>query len=61
MQTGIGQQIVYRLQLADGSISSMESSGSVIRDSAGRIARVVVVSRDITERMRAEEELQLHR
>lgn len=57
VQTGIGQQIVYRLQLADGSIRSMESSGSVIRDSAGRIARVVVVSRDITERMRMEEQV----
>lgn len=35
----------------------MESSGSVIRDNEGRIARVVVVSRDITERKRMEEQV----
>ena len=57
VQTGIGQQIVYRLQLVDGSSHTMESSGSVIRDNEGRIARVVVVSRDITERKRMEEQV----
>lgn len=57
VQTGVGQQIVYRLQLADGSVHDMESSGNVIRDSEGRVVRVVVVSRDITERKRMEDQV----
>lgn len=52
--TGKGSQIEYRFLLADGSIRDMESRGSVIRDHAGRVARVVVVARDITERKRME-------
>jgi diguanylate cyclase (GGDEF)-like protein/PAS domain S-box-containing protein len=54
VQTGQGKQIDFRFVLADGSIRDMESRGSVIRDSAGRVARVVVVSHDITERKQME-------
>lgn len=55
--SGIGRQIDYRLQLIDSSIRKMESSGSVIRDGEGRVARVVVVSRDVTARKQMEEEV----
>ncbi|MBK7422507.1 MAG: diguanylate cyclase [Propionivibrio sp.] len=55
--SGIGRQIDYRLQLADGSIREMESNGSVIRDGEGRVARVVVVSRDVTARKQMEEQV----
>ena len=54
VHSGIGRQIDYRLQLIDGSIREMESTGSVIRDSEGRVARVVVVSRDVTARKQME-------
>ncbi|WP_301103109.1 PAS domain S-box protein [Propionivibrio sp.] len=57
MKTGIGRQLVYRLLKADGSISEMESRGSVIKDGKGRVTRVVVVSHDITKRKLAEKAL----
>lgn len=49
VQTGQGHQIEYRFLMADGSVRDMESRGSVIKDSDGRVVRVLVVSRDITE------------
>lgn len=55
VRTGVGRQIEYRFVLADGSIRDMESRGSVIRDRDGRPTRVLVVSRDVTERNRLQE------
>src|SRR5512136_2692985 len=40
-----------------GQVRHIESQGSVIRDEQGRVAKVVVVSRDVTDRKRVEEEL----
>ena len=57
VQTGTGRQIHYRLMIADGDIREMESLGSVIRDGEGKVARVVVVSHDITVRKQMEEEV----
>ena len=53
-QSGIGHQIEYRFVAEGGVIRHMESRGAVIRDKEGRVARVVVVSQDITERKRTE-------
>ncbi|MBS1227411.1 MAG: diguanylate cyclase with sensor [Proteobacteria bacterium] len=50
VKTGRGRQIEYRLVLADGNVRTLESRGSVIRDREGKVARVVVVAHDITER-----------
>jgi signal transduction histidine kinase len=41
------------MRLADGSIRHIESLGNVIRDELGQPDKVVVVSRDITDRIRA--------
>src|SRR5438093_12461114 len=57
VKTGTGQRTEYRFLLTDGSIRSIESQGSVILDNQGRPDKVLVVSRDVTERKRAEEEL----
>ena len=57
VRSGLGRQINYRFVLADGSIRDMESRGSVIKDKEGEVARVVIVSRDITERNRLLERL----
>lgn len=57
VQSGRGRQIAYRLLLADGSIREMESRGNVIKDDQGRVMRVVVVSHDVTERKRLEEQV----
>ena len=57
IQTGIGLRIEYRFVLPDGSIRYMESCGGLIRNSRGHASRVVVVSRDITERIKAEDQI----
>ncbi|MGB4065873.1 MAG: sensor domain-containing diguanylate cyclase [Azonexus sp.] len=57
VRSGQGRQINYRFVLADGSIRDMESRGNVIKDKDGQVVRVVVVSRDITERNRLLEQL----
>ena len=57
VRSGIGHQIEYRFLSEGGEIRHMESRGAVIRDKEGRVARVVVVSQDITERKRTEQAL----
>ncbi|HET6719683.1 MAG TPA: diguanylate cyclase [Rhodocyclaceae bacterium] len=57
VQSGIGRQLEFRFLTADGSVRHMESRGSVIRDGAGKVARVVVVSHDITERRQLQDEV----
>jgi diguanylate cyclase (GGDEF)-like protein/PAS domain S-box-containing protein len=59
--TGVGRQAHYRVVLVDGSIHEMESRGSVIRGKACQVTRVLVVSRDVTERICLENELALQR
>ncbi len=55
--TGRGQRAEYRFLLPDGSMRYIESQGSVIPDEKGVPARVLVISRDVTERSRVEERL----
>ena len=57
VRTGEGRQTHYRFLKADGEIREMESAGSVIRDSQGQVERVLVVSRDVTERKRIEDQV----
>jgi PAS domain S-box-containing protein len=49
VKTGVGQRMEYRLMGKDGSERTIDSKGSVIRDGDGKIFRIVVVSRDVTE------------
>jgi PAS domain S-box-containing protein len=55
--TGVGHRAEYRLVRPDGAVRHIESVGSPIRDEQGRTCKVVVVSRDITERREAVEVL----
>jgi PAS domain S-box-containing protein len=57
VRTGTGTRGEYRFLRHDGTIRYIESQGSVIHDDNGKVDRVLVVSRDVTERKRAEEEL----
>ena len=57
VRTGAGQRLEYRLVDHLGQVRHIESQGSVMRDEHGRVAKVLVVSRDVTERQRAEEAL----
>lgn len=56
--TGVGQRTRYRFVLDDGSVRHIESQGNVVRDAAGKVAQVVVVSRDVTDRIESEQALQ---
>ncbi|MDI6804419.1 MAG: GAF domain-containing protein [Bacteroidota bacterium] len=56
VRTGIGQRAEYRFIKKNGTISHIESQGSVIRDKDGKITNVVVVSRDVTEKKLLEQQ-----
>ena len=55
VRTGMGHRVEYRLLDQHHRPRHIESQGSVIRDPQGRVAQVVVVSRDVTERRQTEE------
>ena len=56
-QTGIGKTLEYRLRHKNGTWLVLESTSSVILNSAGQAEKLVIVNRNITERKRAEEAL----
>ena len=55
--TGIGRMDQFRFVQPDGSVRYIESQGNVIRDEAGKVTKIIVVSRDITERKLTEEHI----
>lgn len=57
VETGIGERAEFRFALKDGSIRHMQSDGRAIRSPDGKVSKVVVVSRDITELKHLEAEL----
>jgi diguanylate cyclase (GGDEF)-like protein/PAS domain S-box-containing protein len=57
-ETGIGKQLEYRIKHKDGSWRVLESLASTVRNAAGQVSKLVIVTRDITERKRAEQELE---
>jgi len=57
VETGVGERSEFRFLLKDGSIRHIEAQGNVVRDAANKVSRVVVVSRDVTERKKIEEQL----
>ena len=57
VRTGVGQRLEYRMVDQHGRARHIESQGSVIRDTQGRVSQVAVVSRDVTEREEAERAL----
>lgn len=57
-ETGEGQRLDYRIKHKDGTWRVLESIASTIRNDKGQVAKLVIVNRDITERKRAEEQLE---
>lgn len=57
VQSGRSHRLNFRFVLADGSIHYMESCGDLIRNSQGEALRVVVISRDITERLKKDDDI----
>jgi PAS domain S-box-containing protein len=51
LATGVGLQTEYRLMDKEGNTRYIESHSSVISDAEGRPDKVVVISRDVTERI----------
>ncbi|MEO6117436.1 MAG: diguanylate cyclase [Methylotenera sp.] len=58
IQSGIGQRSEFRFLLANGTIRHIESSGGLVKNSKDEPSFIVVVSHDITERKRIEDEVQ---
>ena len=57
-ESGVGQRLEYRIKHKDGSWRVLESLANTIRDAKGEVAKLVIVNRDITERKRAEAQLE---
>ena len=57
-ESGVGKRLEYRIKHKDGSWRVLESLASAIRDAKGEVSKLVIVNRDITERKRAEEQLE---
>ncbi len=58
VDSGVGREARYRWLLEDGAVRYLESRGNVIRDDSGDVTRVVVVSRDVTERTKQQERIE---
>lgn len=59
IRTGTNRLAAFRIMAADGTIRFVETSASAITDlSDGTVARVVIVTRDITEQKRIEQQIQ---
>lgn len=57
-ESGVGKRLEYRIKHKDGSWRVLESEASTIRDNDGEVVKLVIVNRDITERKRAEQQLE---
>jgi diguanylate cyclase (GGDEF)-like protein/PAS domain S-box-containing protein len=57
-ETGIGQGLEYRIKHKNGSWHVLESMAGTIRGDDGQVAKLVIVNRDITERKRAQAQLE---
>jgi PAS domain S-box-containing protein len=56
--SGIGRKLDYRIRHKDGTWRIMESIASAIRNEKGEVHKLVIVNCDVTERKRAEEQLE---
>jgi diguanylate cyclase (GGDEF)-like protein/PAS domain S-box-containing protein len=56
--SGIGKTVDYRIRHKDGTWRVLESIASTIRGANGDVEKLVIVNRDITERKRAQEQLE---
>jgi len=54
-KTGVGPRVEYRFRRKDGEWRVLESTRSPVKNHRGEIEKVVIVSRDITDRKLAEE------
>ena len=55
--TGVGKALQYRLRHKNGSWRILESTASTIKNRNGEVEKLVIVNRDVTPRVEAEEKL----
>jgi two-component system cell cycle sensor histidine kinase/response regulator CckA len=56
LQTGVGRRIEYRVRHKDGSWRVLESTANAILDGDGKVEKLVIVNRDMTDRRRLEDQ-----
>ena len=57
--TGLGRRLEYRVRHKNGDWRVLESTASAVRDPSGKVEKLVIVNRDITERRHLEQQLVL--
>src|SRR6476646_5794676 len=55
--TGVGKSLQYRLRHKDGTWRILESTASTIKNDRGEVEKLVIVNRDVTQRVDAEQKL----
>jgi PAS domain S-box-containing protein len=55
--TGVGKSLQYRLRHKNGDWRFLESTASTIKNERGEVEKLVIVNRDVTQRVEAEENL----
>lgn len=58
--TGVGKSLQYRLRHKNGEWRTLESTASAIKNDRGEVERLVIVNRDVTQRVAVEAELAHH-
>jgi PAS domain S-box-containing protein len=58
-RSGVGRSVEYRIKHKDGHWVPLESTASVVRNRFGKIEKLVIVNRDMTERKDLEKQLLL--
>jgi PAS domain S-box-containing protein len=56
---GVGRSVEYRIQHKDGRWLTLESTASVVRNNRDEVEKLVIVNRDVTERKKLAEQIQL--
>lgn len=57
--SGIGRCLEYRVKHKNGEWRMLESTASAVRDASGKVEKLIIVNRDITERRELEQQLVL--
>jgi two-component system, cell cycle sensor histidine kinase and response regulator CckA len=57
--TGVGRCLEYRVRHKNGEWRVLESTASAVRDASGKVEKLIIVNRDITERRELEQQLVL--
>lgn len=57
-ETGVGRKLQYRMRHKNGNWRVLESTATTIKNEEGEVEKLVIVNRDVTERKRAEEQVE---